>query len=158
MCISYEHAEFLIKELHAGGIAGHFVRDKTIELVADKFYWPHLKRDVHRVIQRCRTCQLSKGQKQNVGLYTPLPIPAPWKDINIDFVLGLPRTMRGHDSIFVIVDRFSKMAHFLPCSHTYDALRVVALFFSKVVHLHGLSKTIVSDCDVKFVSYFWKTL
>lgn len=65
--------EFIIRELHSGGLAGHFGRDKTISLVEDRFYWPQIKRDVHTTIKHCRTCQLSKGIKTNAGLYTTLP-------------------------------------------------------------------------------------
>lgn len=77
-------------------------------------------------------CQKAKGSSSNAGIYQPLPVPSrPWDFLSMDFVVGLPRTKHGNDSIFVIVDKFSKMAHFVPCKTTHDACMIALFFFSK---------------------------
>jgi len=98
------------------------------------------------------------NENKTLSLYS-LPVSnCPWQDISMDFVLGLPKTVRKHDSILVVVHRFFKMTHFLPCFKTSDASRIATIYFNEVVRLHGLPKIIISDRDVKFTSYFLKTL
>lgn len=146
----------LISEIHN---EGHVGRDRTLHLLACSYYWPALWRDVEGLVERCTTCQTSKGHATNAGLYLPLPIQTqPWTDISMDFVMGLPRTQHGFDSIFVIVDRFSKMVHFVPCKRTTDAVQVATLSFREVFRLHGLPTSIVSDRDSRFLGHFWRSL
>jgi hypothetical protein len=128
-------------------------------VLSTHLYWPRMQRDVERYVSHCTTCNKAKSRLNPHGLYLPLPVPcAPWEDISMDFVLGLLRTKMASDSVFVVVDRFSKMAHFIPCHKIDNASRVADLFFTKIVRLHGVPNTIVSDRDAKFLSHFWRTL
>ena len=118
-----------------------------------------MRADVKIFVDRCRFFQHSKGRRQNAVFYQPLPIPErPWDVISMDFVLGFPRTQRGCDSIFMVVDIFSNMTHFILCQKTSDATHIANLFFKEVIRLHGLPRSIVSDRDTKFIGNFWRTL
>ena len=134
---------------------GHFRAKKTEDILAGHFFWPKMRRDVERFVAHCKTRQKAKSRLNPHGLYLPLPVPsAPWEDISMDFVLGLPRTRKGCDSVFVVVDRFSKMAHFIPCHKTDDATHIADLFFREIIRLHGVPNIIVFYRDAKFLSHF----
>jgi hypothetical protein len=137
---------------------GHFGVKKIEDVLAAHFFCPKMRCDVERYVSRCTTCHKAKSRLNPHGLYMPLPVRSvPWEDISIDFVLGLPRTNRGRDSIFLVVDRFSKMAHFIPCHKSDNASHDADLFFTEIIRLHGVPNTIVSDRDAKFLSHLWRT-
>nr|CAN82867.1 hypothetical protein VITISV_015468 [Vitis vinifera] len=150
--------ELLVREAHGGGLMGHFGVRKTLDALHEHFFWPKMKCGVKRAYARCITCRQAKSRVLPHGLYTPLPVPsAPWVDISMDFVLGLPRSRNGRDSIFVVVDRFSKMAHFISCHKTDDATHIANLFFREIVWLHGVPRSIVSDRDLGTKLFFSTT-
>ena len=156
LCVSnsFMH-ELLVCEAHGDGLMGHFGVRKTLDVLHELFFLPKMKRDVERVCARCVTCRQAKSRVLPHGLLIPLPVPsASWVNIFMDFVLGLPRSRKGRDSIFVVVDRFSKMAHFISCHKTDDATHIANLFFREIVRLHGVPRSIMSDRDIKFLSYF----
>ncbi|RDY13397.1 hypothetical protein CR513_01707, partial [Mucuna pruriens] len=132
---------------------------KTYEALCQHFYWPKLRCDVDHICKKCLVCKMAQSKALSNGLYIPLLIPTTtWIDIYIDFVLGLFRSYSGRDLILVVVDRFSKMEHFISCHKNDDVCHVANLFFGEVVRLNGLPKSIVSDKDSKFQSNFWKIL
>jgi hypothetical protein len=151
--------ENFLKEKHSGGLARHFDHDKTFSMLNGSYFWPWMRTDVKKFLDRCRICQQTRGKRKNTGLYQPFPIPErPWDTMSMDFVLGLPRTQRGYDSIFMVVNRFSNMAHFIPCQKTSNATHIVNLIFKEVVRLHSFPKSITFYQDTKFVGHFWRTL
>jgi hypothetical protein len=93
------------------------------------------------------------------GQLQSLPIPTwKWEDISMDFIMGLPRTTKGFDSIWVIIDRLTKTAHFLPIKVKYTVATYAELYIARILSLHGVPKTIVSDRGPQFVSKFWEKL
>jgi hypothetical protein len=141
LCVPTSSVHLLcLQEAHVGRLMGHFGVKKTEDVLAAHFFWPKMRRDVEHYVSQCTTYNKAKSRLNPHDLYMPLPVPSvPWEDISMDFVLGLPRTKRGRDSIFVVVDHFSKMAHFIPCHKSDNASHVAGdLFFTEIVHLHGV--------------------
>ena len=116
--------------------------------------------EIARYVARCDTCKRVKAiYIKTAGPLRYLPIPAwNWEDISMDFIVGLPRTAKGYDSIWVIVDRLTKIAHFLPVKTYYPVLTYAELYIARILSLHGVPKTIVSDHGPQFVAKFWEAL
>ena len=108
-------------------------------------------------VVRCLTCERIKTEHQLLaGLPQNIYMPEwKWESITMDFVVGLPKTSKGYDPIWVIVDRLTKAAHFLPVRMTYSASQYAQLFLDKIVQLHGVSITIISDHGTSFTSHFF---
>ena len=106
--------------------------NKTLELVQVFYYWPKMHKDIRRDVEKCTICQKAKGTSSNVGLYHPFSIPnRSWKCISMDFIIGSPKTRNRFDNIYVVVDMFSKMSHFIPCKAAHDA-SYTALVFQRI--------------------------
>jgi hypothetical protein len=138
---------------------GHFGVKKTEDVLPAHFFWPKMRRDVELYVSRCTIYSKAKSRLNPYDLYIPLSVPSmPWEDTSMDFILELARTKRGRGNIFVVVDRLSKMAHFIPCHKSDYASHVTDLFFAEIVCLNGILTIIISDRDVKFLSHFWRNL
>ena len=135
---------------------------KTEELANRLFTWRGIREDITAYVNDCVVCQLSKTPTTaSPGLLQPIPIPTSrWECVNMDFVGPLPRTPDGHDCIFAVMDKLTKLAHFMPTSIGMDnnAAGAARLFFDGVVRLHGVPLNIISDRDSRFTSRFWTAL
>jgi hypothetical protein len=119
-----------------------------------------MKIEIARYVVKCDTCRQVKAiHMKTAGTLQSLPIPTwKWEDISMDFITGLPKTARGFDSIWVIIDRLTKIAHFLPVKAKYPVVAYAELYIARILNLHGVTKTIVSDQGPQFVSKFWEEL
>ena len=134
--------------------------DKTYEALARVFHWTNMIDTVRQYISSCDICQCIKPSNQRpVGLLQPIPLPqSRWEQVTMDLITHLPPTSTGFDAIFVIVDRLTKMVHFVPTNTNVTAVQLAHLYINNVYRLHGLPEVIISDCDPKFTRNFWTEL
>ena len=146
--------------LHETPFAGHKGVNATSRLIKRDFYWPKMDTDIKCWIQECPSCQRNKTSRDKpAGLLQPLPIPARrWSDVSMDFITHLPKTRSGNTAIMVVVDRLSKLVHFIPTVDTANAEAVARLFIDNIFVLHGMPERIVSDRDPRFTGTFWQAL
>jgi hypothetical protein len=142
----------ILRSRHDSKLEGHPGRARTLALIKRCFTWPSLKRFVNRYVDGCESCQQVKpSTRPPFGSLEPLAIPArPWTDISYDLITNLPKS-HVHDSILTVVDRLTKMAHFVPCSKSLNAGQLADLILHNVWKLHGTPKFIVSDRGSLFI-------
>ena len=150
----------ILEEAHSGSFAIHPGSTKMYQDLKMSFWWSGMKRDVSEFVTKCLVCQRVKAEHQvPSGLLQPIRIPEwKWDRITMDFVVGLPLTGRKHDSVWVIVDRLTKSAHFLPVRTDYSLDKLAELYIKEIVRLHGIPISIISDRDPRFTSRFWGKL
>jgi hypothetical protein len=152
--------ELILREAHDSAYSIHPGSTKMYQDLKTRYWWHGMKRDVAEYVALCDTCQRVKAEHQRpAGLLQPLRIPEwKWEEIGMNFIVGLPHTQSGYDSIWVVVDRLTKVAHFIPVKMTYTGAILAELYMSRIVCLHGVPKRIVSDRGTQFTSKFWEKL
>ena len=160
-----EHLETqtkLIEQVHRQPSTGHPGRQRLLGLLRPRFFFPKMAAKVAQYVKNCSECYKSANrQSLTLGLLRPLPVPdAPWQDISVDFVGPMP-VSNGHRFVMVVVDRLTKMHHYVPCKDEpkgTSAETMAQLFLDWIYRLHGLPRTIVSDQGPQFTSRFWEAL
>ncbi|GKE63542.1 putative reverse transcriptase domain-containing protein, partial [Tanacetum coccineum] len=134
--------------------------DEMVEQRSDGYWWPRMKKDIAKYVSKCLTCLKVNAENQRPsGLLQQPEIPIwKWKGIAMDFVIKLPRTSSGHDTIWVIMNRLTKSAHFLPIREDYKMDRLARLYLNKIIARHGVPISIISDRDSHFTSRFWQSI
>ncbi|GJS49782.1 putative reverse transcriptase domain-containing protein [Tanacetum coccineum] len=152
----------IMDEAHKSKYSVHPRADKMYYDLRDRYWWPRMKKDIAEYVSKCLTCLKVKAEHQRPsGLLQQLEIPVwkwKWKGIAMDFVTKLPKTSSGHDTIWVIVDRLTKSAHFLPMCEDYKMDRLARLYLNEIVARHGVLISIISNHDSRFTSRFWQSM
>ena len=152
--------ELVLEEAHKSKYSVHPGADKMYKDVKEFYWWPNLKGEIASYVSRCLTCSKVKAEYQKPsGMLQQPEIPVwKWERISMDFITKLPKTSSGHDTIWVIVDRLTKSAHFLPIKETDKMERLAKLYIKEIVTRHGVPVSIISDRDSRFTSRFWQSL
>jgi hypothetical protein len=150
----------ILDEAHLSKFSMHLGSTKMYHDLKPLYWWTRMKREITQYVSEGDTFQRIKASHlKSAGALQPLSIPSwKWDDISMDFIVGLPNTSRHHDSIWVIVDQLTKVAHFLPVPTTDKAQKYAELYIDRIVCLHGLPRTIVSDRGAQFDARFWEQL
>lgn len=150
----------VLAEAHTAPYSIHPGGTKMYQDLKRMYWWPGMKKSIGVFVSECLTCQQVKIEHQRpAGTLQSLPIPQwKWDHVTMDFVVGLPRTQQGFNSIWVVVDRLTKSAHFLPVKITFTMNQYARVYIDEIVRLHGIPVSIVSDRDPRFTSEFWKSL
>ena len=150
----------ILEEAYNGSFSMHLGSIKMYQDLKVSYWWSGMKRDVSEFVTKCMVCQKVKAEHQvPSGLLQPIRIPKwKWDRITMDFVVGLPLIRRKHDSVWVVLDRLTKSAHFLPVKTDYSLDKLAELYISEIVRLHGILISIISDRDLRFTSRFWGKL
>jgi hypothetical protein len=150
----------ILSEAHKTRYTVHPGNTKMYQDLKEIFWWNGMKRDIALFVAQCATCQQVKAEHQRpAGPLQPLDIPEwKWDQIAMDFVVGLPKTSKGYDSIWVVIDRLTKSAHFIPYKIANVVSELAELYIKEIVRLHGIPASIVSDRDARFTSRFWQCL
>jgi hypothetical protein len=152
--------ELILKEAHETEYSIHPGSEKMYQDLKKRFWWYGMKREIAEYVVVCDICQRIKAEHQRLaGLLQPLQIPQwKWDEIGMDFIVGVPRTRTGYDSIWIVVDHLTNVAHFIPVKTTYNSAVLAELYMARIVCLHGVPKKIVSDRGTQFTSHFWQQL
>ncbi|GJU42720.1 reverse transcriptase domain-containing protein [Tanacetum coccineum] len=152
--------ELIMRESHKSKYSVHPGSDKMYQDLKKLYRWPNMKTEISTYVSKCLTCAKVKAEYQKPsGLLVQPMIPVwKWENITMDFVTKLPKTSTGQDTIWVIVDRLTKSAHFLPMKETDTMEKLTRQYLKEVVSRHGVSILIISDRDSKFTSHLWKSL
>ncbi|GJZ30064.1 putative reverse transcriptase domain-containing protein [Tanacetum coccineum] len=152
--------DLIMHESHKSKYSIHPGSDKMYQDLKKLYWWPNMKAIIAEYVGKCLTCSRVKAECQKPsGLLIQPEIPTwKWERITMDFVTKLPKTSSGHDTIWVIVDRLTKSAHFIPTRATYSMETFTRLYIKEIVLWHGVPISIISDHDSHFTSRFWQSL
>jgi hypothetical protein len=150
----------ILREAHESAYSIRPGGNKMYHDLKTTYWWYGMKRDIAEYVALCDTYQRVKAEHQQpTGLLQPLQVPEwKWEEIAMDFVIGLPRTQSGYDSIWVIVDRLTKVAHFIFVKTTYSGPQLAELYILRIICLHEVPKKIVFDRRTQFTLRFWERL